>query len=124
MPTIQQSIEECFQAHQARLAAVAAAPGVGGLHPSLSAISATSLSKQIQALVKPQYVSDCAAGTAPEDKIARLAASVANLARQIKPLAPNDAYFEAFTTGSLAAAQEVFYPFSTCLPGRARSHRR
>ena len=108
MPTIQQSIEECFQAHQARLAAIAAAPGVGRLHPSLGAISATSLSKQIQALVKPQYVSDCAAGTTPEDKITRLAASVTDLARQIKPLAPNDAYFEAFTIGSLAAAQEVF----------------
>jgi hypothetical protein len=108
MPTLPQSIQEFFQAHQARLAAVAAAPGVGGLNASLSAISATSLSKQIQALVKPQYVSDCAAGTTAEDKIARLAASVANLARQVKPLAPKEAYYEAFATGSMAAAQEVF----------------
>ena len=108
MPTIQQSIEECFQAHQARLAAVAAAPGVGGLHPHLSAISAASLAKQIQALVKPQYESACAAGITPEDKISRLAASVAELAKQVKPLAPNDAYYEVFTSGSVAAAQEVF----------------
>ena len=108
MPALQQSIEECFQAHKARLAAVAAAPGVGGLHPHLSAISAASLTKQIQALVKSHYASDCAAGITAEDKIARLAASVTNLARQIKPIAPNDAYYEAFTIGSVAAAQEVF----------------
>jgi len=108
MPTLPQSIQEFFKAHQARLAAVAAAPGGGGLKASLAAISATGLSKQIQALVKPQYLSDCAAGATPEDKIARLSASVAGLAKQVKPLAPNDAFYEAFTIGSVAAAQEVF----------------
>lgn len=108
MPALPQSIKEFFQAHQARLAAIAEVPGVGGLKASLKEISAKCLSNQIQALVKSQYVSDCAAGSTPEDKIARLAASVDHLAKQIKPLAPNDAYYEAFTTGSVAAAQEVF----------------
>jgi hypothetical protein len=108
MPTLPQSIQKFFQAHQVRLTAIAAAAGGGGLHAPLTQISATFLSKQIQAIVKPQYVSDCAGGSTPEDKIARLAAAVASLAKQVKPLAPNDAYYEAFTTASIAAAQEVF----------------
>jgi len=108
MPTLPQSIQEFFQAHQARLMAIDAAPGVGALKVYLRAISATSLSTQIQSLVKPKYVSDCAAGTNAEDKIARLAASVASIARQVRPLAPNDTYYEAFTTGNVAAAQDVF----------------
>ena len=78
------------------------------MHASLTKTSATYLSQQIQAFVKSQYQSDCAAGFTPEDKISRLAASVANLAKAVRPLAPNDAYYEAFTIGSEAAAQEVF----------------
>ena len=54
MSTVLESIRRLFQAHQARLAAVAAAPGVGPLSGSLREISATCLSKQIQDLVKPQ----------------------------------------------------------------------
>ncbi|SRR5260370_11686805 len=108
MPTLPQSIQEYFQGHQARLKAVAATPGVGGLNGPLKEISTKYLSSQIQTLVKPQYVRDCAAGTTAEDKIARLASSVASLAKQVRPLAPNDAYYEAFTNGSAAAAQEVF----------------
>ena len=102
------TIEDLFRAHQARLAAVAAAHGAGGLSSSLRNISATCLSTQIQAVVKPHYTSDCAAGSDPEDKIARLAASVAGLAKKISPLAADDGIYEAFTTGSEAAAHEVF----------------
>ena len=108
MPTLPQSIQGLFQAHQVRLKAIAAAPGGVGLHASLIKVSATHLSQQVQAIVKPQYLSDCAAGSTPEDKIARLAASVASLAKLVRPLAPNDAHYEAFTIGSEAAAQEVF----------------
>jgi hypothetical protein len=106
------TIEGLFRAHQARLAAVAAAHGAEGLSASLRKISATSLSTQIQAVVKPHYTSDCAAGSNVEDKIARLAASVAGLAKQVRPVAANDALYEAFTTGSEAAAQEVFLSIS------------
>jgi hypothetical protein len=107
MPLLQ-SIQELFKAHEARLRAVAAVLGTGGLSSSLREISATNLAKQIQSLVKPQYASQSAAGTTPEEKIAKLATSVASLAKQVRPLAPNDTFFEAFTIGSLAAAQEVF----------------
>jgi hypothetical protein len=108
MPTVLESIQRLFQAHQARLASIAAASGASPLSGSLRETSATCLSKQIQALVKQQYAADCSAGATPEDKITKLAASLANLAKQIKPLAPNDAFYEAFTSGSLAAAHEVF----------------
>ena len=108
MSTVPQSIQTSFQAHQVRLAAVAAAPGAAKLSSSLREISSTYLAKEIQALLKPTYASDCAAGTSPKDKIEMLAASVASLARQVLPLAPNDALFEAFTIGNVAAAQEVF----------------
>ena len=108
MPTLPQSIQGLFQAHHVRLTAIAAAPGGSGLHASLIKTSATFLSQQIQAIVKSQYQSDCARGSTPEDKISRLATSVAKLAKQVRPLAPNDAYYEAFTIGSEAAAQEVF----------------
>ena len=43
------------------------------------------------------------AGTTPEDKISRLASSVSRLAKQVRPLAANDAFYGAFTTGSVAA---------------------
>jgi hypothetical protein len=102
------TIEGLFQAHQARLAAVAAAHGAGGLSPSLRKISATCLSMQIQGLVKAQYTRDCAAGSDHTEKIARLAASAADLAKQVRPVAANDAFYEAFTIGNEAAAQEVF----------------
>ena len=108
MPTLPQSIQGLFQAHQVRLKAIAAAAGGIGLTASLTKISATHLSQQMQAIVKPQYLSDCATGSTPEDKITRLATSVANLAKLVRPLAPNDAYYEAFTIGSEAAAQEAF----------------
>jgi hypothetical protein len=111
MPPLPQSIHELFQAHQARLTSIAAVPQASGLSARLREISATSLSKQIQDLVKVQYKSDSAAGTTPEDKIAKLATSVSNLAKQVRPLSPNDAFFEAFTTGSVAAAQEVCLSF-------------
>jgi hypothetical protein len=55
MSTVLESIRRVFQAHQARLAAVAAAPGAGPVSGSLREISATCLSKQIQDLVKSQY---------------------------------------------------------------------
>ena len=93
---------------QARLAAVSAAPGVVGLSLDLDQISATYLSKEIQILVRPKYCAHCNAGTTPENKISRLASSVSRLAKQVRPLAPNDAFYGAFTTGSLAAAQDVF----------------
>ena len=48
MPTIPQSIQSLFNDHQARLAAVAAAPGVVGLSLDLDQISATYLSKAVQ----------------------------------------------------------------------------
>lgn len=108
MSTVLQSIQRTFQAHQVRLAAVAEAPGAAKLSSSLREISATYLAKEIQALLKPKYASDCAAGTNPKDKIEILATSVANLARQVLPLAPNDAFYEAFTIGNVAAAQEGF----------------
>jgi hypothetical protein len=108
MPTIPQSIQNFFNDHRARLAAVSAAPGVVGLSLDLDQISATYLSKEIQILVRPKYLTDCNAGTTPEDKISRLASSVSRLAKQVRPLAPNDALYGAFTTGSVAAAQDVF----------------
>ena len=108
MPTIPQSIQTLFNDHKARLAAVSAAPGVVGLGLDLDQISATYLSKEIQILVREKYSADCSAGTTPEDKISRLASSVSRLAKQVRPLAPNDAFHGAFATGSVAAAQDVF----------------
>jgi hypothetical protein len=108
MPTVPESIQTLFQAHQSRLTTVAAASGAGPLSGSLREISATCLSKQIQALVKQQYTADCSAGATPEDKITKLAVSVASLAKQVKTVAPNDAFYEAFTFGTIGAAQEVF----------------
>jgi hypothetical protein len=108
MPTIPQSIQTLFNDHQARIAAVAAAPGVVGLSLQLDQISATYLSKAVQALVKPKYLADTNGATSPEDKISQLAASVSRLSKQVRPLAPNDAFYEAFTDGSVAAAQDVF----------------
>ena len=55
MPTIPQSIQTLFDDHQARLAAVSAAPGVVGLSLDLDQISATYLSKEIQILVRLKY---------------------------------------------------------------------
>jgi ethanolamine utilization protein EutA (predicted chaperonin) len=108
MATLPQTIQGLFQAHHVRLTAIAAAPAGSGLHELLTRTSATYLSQQIQAIVKAQYQSDSAAGSTPEDKISRLATSVANLAKQVRALAPNDAYYEAFIIGSEAAAQEAF----------------
>ena len=102
------TIEGLFRAHQDRLAAVAAARGAAGLGASLTKCSASCLSKQIQALALARYKSDCAAGTDHRDKIARLAASVANLAKQIRDLTANEGLYETFTIGSEAAAQEAF----------------
>jgi hypothetical protein len=108
MPTIPQSIQSLFNDHQARLAAVSAASGVVGLSLDLDQISATYLSKAVEQLVKPKYAADSNAGATPEDKISQLAASVSRLAKQVRPLVPNDAFYSAFTTGSVAAAQDVF----------------
>jgi hypothetical protein len=108
MPSIPQSIQTLFNDHQTRIAAVAAAPGVVGLSLELDQMSATYLSKAVQMLVRPKYAADCNAGTSPEDKISKLAASVSRLAKQVRPLAPNDAFYSAFTSGSVAAAQDVF----------------
>jgi hypothetical protein len=108
MPTIPQSIQTLFNDHQARLAAVSAAPGVVGLSLDLDQISATYLSKAVQILVKPKYATDSNTGTSAEDKISKLASSVSRLSKQVKPLAPNDAFYSAFTNGSVAAAQDVF----------------
>ena len=103
-----EAVQGLFNAHQTRLAAIAAVPGVAALSESLRVASAASLSKEIQALLRSQYTSDCAAGKTAEEKLAILATSVAKLAKQMRPLAPNDAFYQAFTTGSLSAAQEVF----------------
>ena len=108
MPTITQSIQTLFNDHQTRLAAVSAASGVVGLSLELDQISATFLSNAVEALVKPKYGADVNTGATPEDKISLLAASVSRLAKQVRPLAPNDAFYSAFTTGSVAAAQDVF----------------
>jgi hypothetical protein len=108
MPTIPQSIQTLFNDHQARLAAVSAAPGVVGLSLELDQMSATYLSKAVQILVRPKYAADSNTGTSPEDKISSLASSVSRLSKQVRPLAPNDAFYSAFTTGSVAAAQDVF----------------
>ena len=108
MPTIPQSIQTLFNDHQARLVAVSAAPGVVGLSLELDQISATYLSKAVQVLVRPKYAADSNAGTSPEDKISKLASSVSRLSKQVRPLAPNDAFYSAFTSGSVAAAQDVF----------------
>jgi len=108
MPSIPQSIQTLFNDHQARLAAVSAAPGVVGLSLELDQMSATYLSKAVQNLVKPKYTADANAGTSPEDKISNLASSVTRLSKQVRPLAPNDAFYTAFTNGSIAAAQDVF----------------
>jgi hypothetical protein len=74
----------------------------------LDQMSATYLSKAVQILVRPKYAADSNTGTNPEDKISSLASSVSRLSKQVRPLAPNDAFCSAFTTGSLAAAQDVF----------------
>jgi hypothetical protein len=108
MSTIPQSIHRPFQAHQIRLAAVAEASGAAKLSSSLREISATYLAKEIQALLKPKYATDCAAGTSPKDKIEILATSVASLAKQVLSLASDGVFYEAFTIGNVAAAQEVF----------------
>ena len=85
MPTIPQSIQTLFNDHQARLAAVAAAPDVVGLSLQLDQISATYLSKAVEVLVKPKYLADANAGTSPEDKISKLASSVSRSAKQVRP---------------------------------------
>jgi hypothetical protein len=108
MPTILQSIQTLFNDHQTRLAAVSAAPGVVGLSLELDQMSATYLSKAVQILVRPKYAADSNTGTSPEDKISSLASSVSRLSKQVRPLAPNDAFYSAFTSGSVAAAQDVF----------------
>jgi hypothetical protein len=108
MSSLSESVLGLFQAHQTRLAAIAAVPGAAALSETLRTTSATQLSKEIQALLKSQYTNDCAAGTTTEDKLAILAKSVAKLAKQVRPLAPDDAFYQAFTTGSVSAAQEVF----------------
>ena len=108
MPTIPQSIQTLFNDHQTRLAAVSAAPGVVGLSLELDQISATYLSKAVQILVRPKYAADSNTGTSPEDKISSLASSVSRLSKQVRSLAPNDAFYSAFTNGSVAAAQDVF----------------
>src|SRR6266481_517473 len=108
MPTIPQSIQTLFNDHQARLAAVSGAPGVVGLSLDLDQISATYLSKGVQILVRPKYAADSNAGTSPEDKISSLASSVSRLSKQVRPLAPNDAFYSACMSGSVAAAQDVF----------------
>jgi hypothetical protein len=108
MATIPQSIQALFNDHQARLAAVSGASGVVGLSLDLDQISATYLTKAVEILVKPKYAADCNTGTRPEEKISQLATSVSRLAKQVRPLAPNDAFYSAFTAGSVAAAQDVF----------------
>jgi hypothetical protein len=108
MPTIPQSIQTLFNDHQARLAAISAAPGVVGLSLELDQMSATYLSKAVQILVRPKYAADSNTGTSAEDKISSLAASVSRLSKQVRPLAPNDAFYSAFTSGRAAAAQDVF----------------
>jgi acyl-coenzyme A synthetase/AMP-(fatty) acid ligase len=108
MPTIPQSIQTLFNDHQARLDAVAAASGVVGLSLDLDQISAAYLSKAVQTLVRPKYAADANAGKSPEEKISKLASSVSRLAKQVRSLAPNDAFYSAFTSGSVAAAQDVF----------------
>ena len=108
MSSHSQAVQGLFQAHQIRLAAISAVPGAVALSESLRAVSATSLSNEIQALLKSQYISDCAAGKTAEEKLTILATSVAKLAKEIRPLAPNDAFYQAFTTGSVSAAQDVF----------------
>jgi hypothetical protein len=118
MPTSPQSIQTLFNDHQARLAAVAATPGVVGLSLDLDQISASYLSKAVQILVKPKYAADANSGTSPEDRISNLASSVSRLSKQVRPLAPNDAFYSAFTTGSVAAAQDVFLSiFGLPMPG-------
>lgn len=112
IPTIPQSIQTLFNDHQARLAAVSAASGVVGLSLDLDQISAIYLSKAVQILVRPKYAADANTGASPEDKISNLASSVSRLAKQVRPLAPNDAFYSAFTTGSVAAAQDVSFRLS------------
>jgi hypothetical protein len=115
MPTIAQSIQTLFNDHQARLAAVSAAPGVVGLSLDLDQISATYLSTAVQIpfnsgsiLVRPKYAANSNTHSSPEDKISSLASSVSRLSKQVRPLAPNDAFYSAFTSGSVAAARDVF----------------
>ena len=108
MPTIPQSIQTLFNDHQTRLTAVSSAPGVVGLSLELDQISATFLSKAIQILVRPKYMADANAGNTTEEKISKLADSVARLVKQVRSLAPNDAFYGAFIVGSGAAAQDVF----------------
>jgi hypothetical protein len=81
---------------------------VVGLSLELDQMSATYLSKAVQILVRPKYAADSNTGTSAEDKISSLAASVSHLSKQVRPLAPNDAFYSAFTSGSGAAAQDVF----------------
>jgi hypothetical protein len=108
MPTIPQSIQTLFNDHQTRLTAVSSASGVVELSLELDQISATYLSKAIRTLIRPKYMADANAGSTTEEKIAKLADSVARLVRQVRLLAPNDAFYGAFTIGSVAAAQDVF----------------
>jgi hypothetical protein len=108
MPKIPQSIQTLFNDHQTRLTAASSASGVVGLSLELDQISATFLSKAIQTLVRPKYMADANAGSTTEEKISKLADSVARLVKQVRPLAPNDAFYGAFIVGSVAAAQDVF----------------
>jgi hypothetical protein len=80
---------------------------VVGLSLELDQISATYLSKAVEELVKPKYAADANAGKSPEDKISQLAASVSRLAKQVRPQAPDNAFYTAFTIGGVAAAQDV-----------------
>jgi hypothetical protein len=128
MPTIPQSIQTLFNDHQARLAAVSAAPGVVGLSLELDQMSATYLSKAVQILVRPKYAADSNTGTSPEDKISSLASSVSRLSKQVRPSAPNDAFHSAFTSGSIGGISFDFRTddaeLNNSTPKRARPNLR
>jgi hypothetical protein len=68
MPTILQSIQTLFNEHQARLAAVSAAPGVVGLSLELDQMSANYLLKPVQIVVRPKYAADSNMGTSRKIK--------------------------------------------------------
>jgi hypothetical protein len=118
MPTIPQSIQSLFNDHQSRLAAVSAASGVVGLSLDLDQISATYLSKAVETLLKPNYAANIKAGATPEDKISLLAASVSKIGQTSETAGFKRCPYTAFTSGSIAAAQDVFLSiFGSTIPG-------
>jgi hypothetical protein len=111
MPGIADSIQQLFTDHQTRLDTATAASGTVGLALLLDQASAEFLKRKVEVLVRDKLAADAAKGSSPTERTTNLATSYSRLASQVRKIAPNDAFYSAFTAGAIAAAQDVFLAF-------------